>query len=74
MGTWALVMGAIAITAIITEHLQKQSKIKNKSIKEELELEKIKQENYLLETEKLRLELQHRISEESMQHKNLPKG
>lgn len=72
MGTMVMVFGAVAITALITEHLQKQSKNKNKYIKEELELEKVKQENYLLETERLRLELQHRTSDHSVQQKNLP--
>ncbi|MEL3957429.1 hypothetical protein NSQ96_09145 [Caldifermentibacillus hisashii] len=49
---------SIPIIAIVTSHIRKQSAIKQKLVKEEIELEKLKQENYLLETEKLRLELE----------------
>lgn len=49
---------SIPIIAIITSHLQKQSKIKNDMLKDELALEKLKHENYLIETEKLKLELE----------------
>lgn len=58
-GTIAVIMVfAIPITAIITSHLSKQSKIKASMMKDELELEKLKHENFLIETEKLRLELE----------------
>lgn len=43
--------------SIVTEHLHKQSKLKVKALKNEYELEKIKQENFILETEKIRLEI-----------------
>lgn len=57
-GTIAVIMVfAIPIIAILTSHFQKQSKIKRDMIKDEIELEKLKQQNYLMETEKLRLEL-----------------
>ncbi|MBS4209179.1 hypothetical protein KHA95_14040 [Bacillus sp. FJAT-50079] len=49
---------SIPIVAIITEHLRKSNKIKMSLIQEQLQLEKIKHENYLLETEKLKLELE----------------
>lgn len=49
---------SIPIIAIITSHLQKQSKIKIDILKDELALEKLKHENYLIETEKLKLELE----------------
>lgn len=49
---------SIPLVAIITDHFQKQSKYKQKLIQEELELEKLKHENYLLETEKMRAELE----------------
>lgn len=49
---------SIPIIAIVTEHIQKSAKTKSDIIKEELELEKLKHENFLLETEKLRLELE----------------
>jgi len=53
-----LIFGAIPITGIITGHFQSQSKIKAKMLKDELELEKLKHENYLIETEKMKLELE----------------
>jgi hypothetical protein len=49
---------SIPITAIITNHFQKLAKLKQGRLKEELQLESLKHENFLLETEKLRLELQ----------------
>ncbi len=48
----------IPITAIITTHFQKQSKIKAGMLKDELELEKLKHINYLAETEKMKIELE----------------
>lgn len=49
---------SIPIIAIVTSHMRKQATIKQKLIQDEIELEKLKQSNYLLETEKLRLELE----------------
>lgn len=49
---------SIPIIAILTNHFQKQTKLKHEMLKDELELEKLKQQNYLMETEKLRLELE----------------
>ncbi|MGE8203210.1 hypothetical protein ACQKP0_01405 [Heyndrickxia sp. NPDC080065] len=49
---------SIPIIAIVTAHIRKNAKIKSNLIREELELEKLKHENFLLETEKLRLELE----------------
>ncbi|MEK3890318.1 hypothetical protein [Bacillus sp. FSL K6-3431] len=49
---------SIPIIAIITDHIQESAKSKSNMLKEELELEKLKHENFLLETEKLRLELE----------------
>ncbi|MED3550765.1 hypothetical protein [Cytobacillus praedii] len=58
-GTIAVVMVfSIPIIAIVTDHFQKQSKIKHKMIQDELELEKLKHQNYLIETQKMRLELE----------------
>lgn len=48
---------SIPILGIITDHFQKQTKLKHNIIKDQIKLEKLKQENYLLETEKLKLEL-----------------
>ncbi|MCJ7842300.1 hypothetical protein MUB24_15635 [Lederbergia sp. NSJ-179] len=49
---------SVPIIAIITDHIQSSAKIKGKFIQDQLELEKLKHENYLLETEKLKLELE----------------
>ncbi|KAB2333263.1 hypothetical protein F7731_15485 [Cytobacillus depressus] len=58
-GTVAVVMVfSIPIIAIVTTHLQKQSKIKHKIIQDQIELEKLKQENYLIETQKMKLEIE----------------
>lgn len=48
---------SIPLVAILTDHFQKQAKIQKEMLKDQLELERLKNENYLLETEKLRLEL-----------------
>jgi hypothetical protein len=55
---------SIPIIAILTTHFQKQSKIKYKIIEGELELEKLKHQNYLIETERMRLELEKMSLEE----------
>jgi hypothetical protein len=55
---------SIPIVAIVTSHFQQQTKMKHKMIKEELELERLKHENYLIETEKMKLELQKMQLEE----------
>ncbi|MEW5551436.1 hypothetical protein ABGT22_16025 [Peribacillus frigoritolerans] len=47
---------SIPIIAILTSHFE-QSKNKHKMLQVELELEKLKHENFLMETEKMRLEL-----------------
>ncbi|MFD4929635.1 hypothetical protein ACFWMS_11955 [Peribacillus butanolivorans] len=48
---------SIPIIGILTSHFEKQAKNKHNMIKDELELEKLKHENFLIETEKMRLEL-----------------
>ncbi|MFP3511708.1 hypothetical protein SB775_19050 [Peribacillus sp. SIMBA_075] len=48
---------SIPIIAILTSHFEKQAKNKHKMLQVELELEKLKHENFLMETEKMRLEL-----------------
>ncbi|KAB7666070.1 hypothetical protein [Bacillus sp. B1-b2] len=57
---------AIPFTAIVTNHFQKQSKFKLKMLKEELALEKLKHENFLLETERMKLELQQMEKDNSL--------
>ncbi|RHW34844.1 hypothetical protein D1B31_19455 [Neobacillus notoginsengisoli] len=54
----AILIFGIPITAIITSHLQKQSTIRANIVKDQLELEKLKHQNYVIETEKMRLELE----------------
>ena len=49
------------VAKIIKDHESKNvklEKIKSERVKDELELEKTKHENYLLETEKMRIELE----------------
>ncbi|MFA1714929.1 hypothetical protein ACIQWQ_23990 [Peribacillus frigoritolerans] len=55
---------SIPIIAILTSHFEKQSKNKHKMLQVELELEKLKHENFLMETEKMRLELDQMKSEQ----------
>jgi predicted choloylglycine hydrolase len=58
-GTIAVIMiFSIPIIAIVTNHFQKQSKIKQEMMKDQIILEKLKHENYLIETEKMRLQLE----------------
>lgn len=53
-----LIVMSIPITAIVTTFFSKQSKLKLEFLKHEIELEKIRKENYIIETEKLRLEIE----------------
>ncbi|WP_269052114.1 hypothetical protein [Sporosarcina sp. G11-34] len=56
-GIVAVVM-VVPIIAILTEHKQKTAKISAELIREEIELEKLKQQNFIIETEKMKLELE----------------
>ena len=56
LGIVACVM-CVPITAIITEQKRKSLKIKAEMIRDEIELEKLKQQNFIAETEKMKLEL-----------------
>ncbi|MGF2060700.1 hypothetical protein ACQUFF_06325 [Mammaliicoccus sciuri] len=50
-----------SVAGLIKKHQSKTvriEKIKSQRVKDELELEKLKHENYLLETDKMRLELE----------------
>ena len=53
-----IVIGVIAVTAIITDMITSNKKTEVKRIQAELKLEQLKLENYERETEKLRLELE----------------
>lgn len=49
---------SIPILGVVTDHFQKQMKMKRDMVKDQLELEKLKHENYVIETQKMRLELE----------------
>lgn len=49
---------SIPLTAIWTNHLRKTQKVRAQIVKDEIELEKLRYNNFLVETEKMRLDLQ----------------
>nr|WP_239450437.1 hypothetical protein [Mammaliicoccus sciuri] len=56
-----LIVLILSVAGLIKNHQSKTvriEKIKSQRVKDELELEKLKHENYLLETDKMRLELE----------------
>ena len=53
----ALIFSA-PIIKVITNHLKEKARIKAGSVKDALELERLKQENFVMETEKMRIELE----------------
>jgi hypothetical protein len=58
-GTIAVIMiFSIPIIAILTSHSASKNKLQHKMLQDQIELEKLKHENYLIETEKMRLELE----------------
>lgn len=48
----------VPLTGIITTHLRSTARIKQETIQKEIELEKVKQQNFLIETEKMKVELE----------------
>ncbi|WP_339251137.1 hypothetical protein NSQ43_13925 [Sporosarcina sp. FSL W8-0480] len=59
IGFWIVaVVMVVPIVAIITEHREKTFRYKTELVREELELEKLKQQNFIIETEKMKLELE----------------
>ncbi|MDN4606943.1 hypothetical protein QTL97_09165 [Sporosarcina thermotolerans] len=59
IGFWIVaVVMCVPIVAIITEHREKTLRYKTELVREELELEKLKQQNFIIETEKMKLELE----------------
>jgi hypothetical protein len=56
-GIVAVVM-CVPITAIITEHKRKIAKITIELTREQIELEQLKQQNFVIETEKMKVELE----------------
>lgn len=53
----AIVM-CVPITAIIADFKRKTMRFKADMVKEEIELEKLRQQNFIIETEKMKLELE----------------
>lgn len=49
----------IALTAILTAHKRSSMKLQIKMLEKEAALEQIRLENYKVETDKMRLELEH---------------
>lgn len=63
---------SIPLVAILTDFALKQKKMKQKALETELELEKLKHDNYVIETQKLRLELeQMKLEDAQKQYKQL---
>lgn len=58
-GLVAIVMVfSIPLVAIITSHLRRQTAAKQRLLETQLELEKMKHENYIVETQKMKFELE----------------
>lgn len=71
-GVIAIVMiFSIPLTAIITTHFRSLAKIKKQAIESEIELEKLKHENYVIETQKLRIELEQLKLEDARKDQQL---
>ncbi|WP_391117958.1 hypothetical protein [Psychrobacillus sp. L3] len=61
VGLVAVVMiFSIPLSAIWTTHLRKSYKARAQIVKDEIELEKLKYNTFLIETEKMRLDLQQK--------------
>ncbi|MDQ0273150.1 hypothetical protein [Cytobacillus purgationiresistens] len=60
---------SIPIIAIVSHHFQAQTKVKAKMIENQLELEKLKNENYMLETERMRIDLEKQLKIEDHKEK-----
>ncbi|MET3576662.1 hypothetical protein ACFFIY_04190 [Bhargavaea ullalensis] len=59
---WIIIIVAIGATipvsAIITDHQRQMTKLKAGLVREEIELEQLKQQNFIAETEQMKLELE----------------
>ena len=58
----------VSLAGIITDHINKQSKLKLDVLKQEIKLEKMRNEGYIIETEKLRLEIEQTRQQLTMDH------
>ncbi|MFS0574767.1 hypothetical protein AB1K83_03985 [Sporosarcina sp. 179-K 3D1 HS] len=57
LGIVTVVM-AVPITAIVTDYKRKTLKMKAEMVRDEIELEQLKQQNFIIETEKMKIELE----------------
>ncbi|KQL35787.1 hypothetical protein [Psychrobacillus sp. FJAT-21963] len=58
-GTIAVILiFSVPIIKLITTHFENKEQIKGTRVKDELELEKLKYDNFVIETEKMRLQLE----------------
>lgn len=48
----------VPITKLVTDHKEKMAKIKGELVSNQIELEKLKQQNFVIETEKMKIELE----------------
>lgn len=62
---------SIPLVAILTSHFQTQTKLKNRMIESEIELEKLKHENFVIETQKMRLQLEQMKLEDAKRGNDL---
>lgn len=70
LGIVALVM-SVPIIETITKYKERTVKIKAEIIRDEIELEKLKQQNYIIETEKMKIELeQMKLGYSSMENES----
>jgi L-lactate utilization protein LutB len=53
-----MIVMSIPLTAIITDHKRRMAKYQKDRLQEEIKLEKLKQQNFIAETEKMKLELE----------------
>ena len=65
--TAVIMIFLIPIIAIVTEHSKQKAKINLDTVKEEVKLEELKNQNYLLETDKMKLELEKMSLEDAKQ-------
>ena len=62
IGVLTIIFGSgvvVALTAILAGHVRAKTKLQIKMLEKEVELEQIRLESYKLETDKMRLELEH---------------
>ncbi|KZE39911.1 hypothetical protein AV656_01110 [Bhargavaea cecembensis] len=53
-----MIVMTIPLTAIITDHRRRMARYQADRLQDEIELEKLKQQNFIAETEKMKIELE----------------